>query len=249
MISILGVHFTHITERDAVSRCVEYMEGSVPRMVITAGPEFVMAVRNRPEARPALDAADMITADGIGAVIASRWYGRPLPERVAGADLVQHLLEHAARRGLRVYVLGASPASHAGALANLRGSMPDLAVSGHHGYFAQDELVAILEDIERFRPHLLLVGLGQPRQELFIAQHKERLRVPLAIGVGGAIDIISGAAKRAPALVRRAKLEWLHRLLREPHRFRRQLALPRFALAAWKEARSQKPAGLQKEGS
>ena len=242
MVCILGVHFTDMTEDEVFGRCSEYMRGDRPRVVVTAGPEFVMSLRRRPDLRYLTEEADMTTPDGIGIVIASRWYGRPLRERVTGVELAGRLLACAADAGFRAYLLGAAPASLEMALANLRSRYPRLQLEGSHGYFAPEEEADIVAGIRAFAPHLLLVGLGQPRQDIFIARHRDELRVPLALGVGGTIDVLAGTVRRAPAAFQRARLEWLYRLLREPRRLRRQLALPLFVLAAWRDAGSQRTA-------
>ncbi len=236
MVAILGVRFTHVTEDEAFARCAAYMEGGEPRVVLTAGPEFVMAAQKQAELRKAAERADLVTADGIGVVIASRWYRAPLPERVTGAELTERLLAHAAARGLRVYFLGAAEDSLQKALQTVRARFPSLAVDGRNGFFSDAKTPEVLAAARSFAPHLLLVGLGQPRQDLFIQRYKDELGVPLSIGIGGVIDVIAGNVKRAPRAIRRARLEWLYRLLQEPRRFRRQTALPLFAWRAWRES-------------
>ena len=238
-VDILGVPFSASTENEVFAQCTAFMADSQPHFVITAGPEFVMKVGADRELQHALAAADLITPDGIGIVIASRWYSQPLAERVTGVDLVQALLPHAAKMGLRVYVLGASEHSLQRALAKIRETYPTLHIAGQNGYFKHDSVMDVITAIREEAPHLLLVGLGQPVQEKFLATHLDALGIPLAIGVGGAIDVLGGTVKRAPVLFQKAKLEWLYRLLKEPSRVRRQMALPRFAIAAWWDAKNQ----------
>ncbi len=240
MVSILGIDFAHVSEDEAFARCVAYMEGDGNRVVLTAGPEFVMAAQQRGDLRSAAAAADLVTADGVGVVIASRWYGEPLPERVTGAELTERLLAYAARHGLRVFLLGAAEDSLQKALETVRARYPGVQAAGRNGYFGAADIPLVVESVRSFAPHLLLVGLGQPRQDLFIREHRESLGAPLAMGIGGVIDILGGTVKRAPLVWRRAHLEWLYRLVKEPRRFKRQLALPLFAWRAWNEARERR---------
>ncbi|MCY0869501.1 MAG: WecB/TagA/CpsF family glycosyltransferase [Firmicutes bacterium] len=240
MVSVLGVQFTDMGEADVATACARFMEDDTPHIVVTAGPEFVMRVRGDEGLRAMLAYADLVTPDGIGIVVASRWYGQPLRERVTGVELTERLLAIANGRGWRVYMLGATPQSCASALAKVRDRFPRVQLGGRHGYFSSAETDEVLRDIRAFAPHLLLVGLGQPRQERFIFEHREYLRVPLSIGIGGTIDILSGHVRRAPTVFRRAHAEWLYRLLSQPTRAARQLALPRFAVAAWRDARRER---------
>ncbi len=236
---VLGVPFSSASESEVLADCMNYMQDETPHFVITAGPEFVMKVGEDEKLRRILHQADLITPDGIGIVIASRWYGQPLTERVTGVDLAQKLILHAEEQGMRVFVLGASEDSLQRALATIRELHPTIHIAGRNGYFKHAEVSDVIAAIRKEAPHLLLVGLGQPAQEKFIADHLQEMGIPLSIGVGGAIDVLGGTVKRAPVVFQKAKLEWLYRLLREPSRVRRQVALPRFALAAWIEAKSQ----------
>jgi N-acetylglucosaminyldiphosphoundecaprenol N-acetyl-beta-D-mannosaminyltransferase len=156
---------------------------------------------------------------------------------VTGVELTPLLLHYAQEHDLRVYVLGASEEASTLAIASILRTYPGLMVKGRDGYFAKEQEHTVVEDIRAFAPHLLLVGLGQPRQEVFIDCYRETLGVPLAIGVGGTIDILAGTVKRSPQFFQQVKLEWLYRLLKEPRRFRRQLALPVFAWEAYWDAR------------
>ncbi|MDI3257716.1 MAG: WecB/TagA/CpsF family glycosyltransferase [Kyrpidia sp.] len=235
-VDVLGVGFDPITLDQAVERVAGWIDGwdgdSPPRQVVTVNPEGVMLARRHSRLADVVRRADLVTADGIGVVMASAWMGTPLPERVTGADLAERLLAVAQCRGWRVYLLGASSASLGGALAELGRRFPDVQWHGRHGYFDELGEKEIVEEIVRIRPHLLLVGMGAPRQDLWIAAHRD-LPAGVAMGIGGTIDVWSGMVKRAPVFWRRLRLEWLYRLLRQPSRIRRQLALPRFAVLAW----------------
>ncbi|MDI3327897.1 MAG: WecB/TagA/CpsF family glycosyltransferase [Alicyclobacillaceae bacterium] len=234
-VEVLDVWFDPVTLEEAASRVTGWLDGwngrPPVRQVVTANPEVVMQARRDPRVAEVIRRADLVVADGIGVVVAASWLGTPLPERVAGADLSEALLAEATKRNWRVYLLGASPASLGGALAELRRRYPGVEWGGWHGYFDAEGEREILREIERMRPHLLLVGMGAPRQDLWIAAHRH-LPAGVAIGVGGMIDVWSGTVKRAPEVWRNLHLEWLYRLCRQPSRLPRQLALPRFAALA-----------------
>ncbi|WP_074951212.1 WecB/TagA/CpsF family glycosyltransferase [Alicyclobacillus macrosporangiidus] len=228
---VLGVRFDCLTRREAVERILQWMDEGSRRMVITAGPEFVMMTERDGELKQIARAADLVTPDGIGVVWAARRQGHRVPERVTGVELVAELLDtaQARRLSLRVYVLGAREEALQACLTRFRQRYPELTFAGRNGYFEAREWPGILSEIESFGPNLWLVGLGQPRQERLIFESLGGLPPCVAIGVGGSIDVWGGVVKRAPAVFRRLNMEWLYRLLRQPSRWRRQLALPRFA--------------------
>jgi N-acetylglucosaminyldiphosphoundecaprenol N-acetyl-beta-D-mannosaminyltransferase len=200
--------------------------------VVTINPEFVMQAQQNEPFRRVLDSADLALADGIGLIAASRLLGQPLPERVAGSDLVLRIAQRAAETGWRLYFLGASPGVAEKAAETLQERHPTLTIVGTYaGSPAQQFEEDILERIRRADPDILFVAYGAPAQDMWIARNLETLATPVAIGVGGALDFVAGRAKRAPHWIQRLGLEWLHRLIREPWRWRRMLALPRFAWA------------------
>ncbi|MBX5436958.1 MAG: WecB/TagA/CpsF family glycosyltransferase [Alicyclobacillaceae bacterium] len=238
VVRVLDVRFHGLPESQVVEQILYWVAEKSRRMVITAGPEFVMMARRDPEVARIARSADLVTPDGIGIVWAAKMQGKALPGRVTGVEVVCRLLETAARRKqrLRVFLLGASQASLNRCLAVLGESFPMHVFAGRDGYFRADELPQVMAEVAAFRPDLWLVGLGQPRQEKLIFQQLGSLPPCVAIGVGGSIDVWGGTVKRAPALLRRMNLEWLYRLVRQPSRWRRQLALPQFAWQVLKDA-------------
>ncbi|MBO8173596.1 MAG: WecB/TagA/CpsF family glycosyltransferase [Bacillaceae bacterium] len=204
--------------------------------IITANPEIVMLAQSNPELQQAIQKADLITPDGIGIVIASRLLkkqnnGQVIPERVAGYDLLHGIMKQADQNHWKVYLLGASPDSNQGAADKLKTLYPNAQIVGHRdGYFTQEDEPEIIRDINDKQPHILFVALGAPKQEIWISKLLDRLNVNLAMAVGGSFDVLSGKAKRAPVIWQKLYMEWFYRLLSEPRRWRRQLALPRFML-------------------
>lgn len=234
---ILGTRFNRFTRRQAVEQVLHWIEEKSRRMVITAGPEFVMMAQRDEQIARIAQQADLVTPDGIGVVWAARRQGKPIEERVTGVEMVLDLLNTAAQRGqaLRVYLLGARPEVLEQCLQVFRMDYPTMTFAGHHGYFAEADVPQIAREMQDFKPSVWLVGLGQPRQERFIVKWHGSLPACVAIGVGGSIDVWSGVVARAPTVFRKLNIEWLYRLLKQPSRWRRQLALPRFA---WQVLRS-----------
>lgn len=229
-VKVLGIRIHRVTERQAIETMLHWMHENSNRMVITAGPEFVMKAQADEELKSIAHRADLVTADGIGVVWAAKRQARPVPERVTGVELVYNLLKTAEERNnpLRVYILGASQESLQSCLANLRTAFPKSTFVGRNGYFKAEETESVLKEVRDFAPNLWLVGLGQPRQEKLIFHALGSLPGCVAVGVGGSIDVWGGAVKRAPQAFVRLNLEWLYRLASQPSRWRRQLALPRF---------------------
>ncbi|MED3568458.1 WecB/TagA/CpsF family glycosyltransferase, partial [Bacillus thuringiensis] len=173
--------------------------------------------------------------DGIGVIIGSKILKGTLKERVTGADLTHDLIKYCNDNEYRVFLFGAAPESNKKALEKLNEQFPGAQFKGQHGFVNGEEIEKIKIKIKQFKPHLLLVGLGSPKQEEFIYENIQTLNVPLSIGIGGMIDIISGTVKRAPKMMRDTGTEWLYRLLSQPKRLKRQLVLPKFLLSVMLE--------------
>lgn len=229
-VDILDVGFDPLGLEGAVAEIEQRLDGGRRSFVITANPEFVMLASREPDVAALARSADLVLPDGTGAVIASRLLGDRLPGRAPGRLLVDSLVPRLARRGLSLFLLGAAPGIAERAAARLLRREPSLRIAGTFAgaHDRDDEAVA---RVEAAQPDVLLVAFGMPRQERWIARNLDRLpSVRLAIGVGGVFDQLAGTARLPPALVHRAGLEWLWRLAQDPSRWRRQRALPAFAL-------------------
>ncbi len=234
---VLGVRVDRLSQRQALDS-IEQMIAQrrtnntmLPcRQVVTVNPEFVMAAQRNKEFLTAINAAALVVADGAGVVLATRYLGRPAPERVTGTDLLPDLARRCAASGYRLYLLGAAPGVGEAAALRLRELAPGLEIAGTYaGSPAASEEDEIIERVRAAQADVLCVAYGAPAQELWIWRNLARLPAAVAIGVGGAYNFLSGRQQRAPAFMRKVGLEWLYRLYREPWRWRRMLALPRFA--------------------
>lgn len=218
--------------------CVTDFVGSgQPHQAVTVNPEFIMAAQHNASFRQVLNRSDLALADGWGVQAAARLLGQRLPARVTGADGVPRLAGLAAARGWRLFLLGAAPGVAARAADILQAQHPALQIVGTYAGSPNpvDEDV-IVRQVLAAQPDILFVAYGAPAQDLWIARNQDRLRIPLAMGVGGALDFVAGVRQRAPRWVQDVHLEWLYRLWQEPWRWRRQLALPQFVLAVLGQA-------------
>jgi N-acetylglucosaminyldiphosphoundecaprenol N-acetyl-beta-D-mannosaminyltransferase len=226
---ILGVRVDAVTFDQALASIEAFIAEGRPRQVVTVNPEFVMAAQSDAEFRRIINTSALALPDGVGVWWASRRLGRPLPERIPGADLVERLAQLSAQRGYRLFFLGALPGVADRAVEVLRGRYPGLAVAGTYaGSPRLEEEAANVARVQAAHPDVLLVAYGAPAQDRWIARNMSRMGVAVCIGVGGSFDFIAGVRPRAPRWLRRWGLEWLHRLITQPWRWRRMLALPHF---------------------
>lgn len=228
-VAILNVFIDAITMSAAIAKIEQFIADKTPRLVATANAEMVMLADEDPEMASILAAASLVVPDGAGVVWAGRHKGHNIPERVAGCDLVQNLFAVSAQKGYRIYLLGSAPGVVEKARDTVQERCPGVNIVGtHDGFFNDLDEALIINEIKTLHPDILLVALGVPKQEKWLSKHLASLNVPVSIGVGGTLDVLAGVMQRAPLWMQRANLEWLFRLLRQPSRALRMLALPRF---------------------
>lgn len=227
---VLGVRVDCLDMEASLDRIEQFVDAGGHHLVATVNPEFVMRARSDQDFARVLESADLCLADGSGVVWAARRQGCAMREPVTGVDLIPPLAALCARRGFRIFLLGAAPGV-ANDLANrLRVEHPELEVEAHAGTPDPSADAATLALIRAHKPQVLLVAYGHPKQELWIDRMRESLGVAVAMGVGGSFDYLTGRIPRAPTWMRRAGLEWLFRLVRQPWRVRRMAVLPIYAL-------------------
>lgn len=221
-IALLGVPFDNITIAETIARIEEMVASRQPHYLVTANVDFLVQSMRDVELHRILVNAHLVLCDGTPLVWASKLFGNPLPERVAGSDLIPLLLQIAAVKKYKVFFLGGAPESTQRAVANLRTTHPELNIVGHYSPpFASllemdhDEIVRRIREAQ---PDLLLVSFGCPKQEKWIDMHYHALGVPVSVGVGATIDFLAGTMKRAPRLMQKTGTEWLFRLAQEPRR-------------------------------
>ena len=179
--------------------------------------------RYDPELRADIACSDLVGVDGMGVVFAARLLGIPVPERVAGVDLMQEVMALCARDGYRPYFLGATKQVLERATANIRDQYPSIEIAGaQHGYYAPEEERKVVEAIKNSRADCLFIALPTPRKERFLASYRDVLDVPFIMGVGGSVDVIAQHVKRAPLWMQQSGCEWLFRVMQEPGRMWRR---------------------------
>jgi N-acetylglucosaminyldiphosphoundecaprenol N-acetyl-beta-D-mannosaminyltransferase len=218
-VNFLNTRFDRMTQNEAVelllNRLLTHQGGRIyyanAHTMVTASKESALA--------KALEQSDLLLADGSGVLWSSAFLGTPLTHNLNGTDLVPALCRMGASRGLSVYLLGAKPGVAEDAAANLKKAYPGLVIAGtQHGYYSKDDTEKVLGNIRAANPHLLLVAMGVPLQEVWIDQHASQLPGIACMGVGGLFDFVAERVPRAPYWVRSVGMEWLWRFLVEPTR-------------------------------
>jgi N-acetylglucosaminyldiphosphoundecaprenol N-acetyl-beta-D-mannosaminyltransferase len=228
-VEILGCKLDILDANEAAARIMTFAREGAGAQVVTLGTEMVVHAQKDERFRDVVNASALSLCDTVGVLGVARRRGADLHDRVTGIELVERLCAQAAREGLPTYFFGGAEGAAADAAAIMEARFPGLVVAGaRNGFFKDDEIDGIVDEIRASGAKLLFVGLGSPRQELWLAEHLGETGVGAAIGVGGSFDVLGGRATRAPHVMRRFGLEWLYRLFKEPHRWRRQLALPYF---------------------
>jgi len=227
----LGIALDVLDQAGALAWVEEAIAAGRHGWVATPNPEIAVSAWRTPALAAALNHADLCLADGIGMLWASRTLGGPLQERVPGIELLEQVLGVCARRGWPVYFLGAKPGVAAAAGRRAAARWPGLKVAGTaHGYFTAAESATVVRDILAAEPRLLAVGMGHPRQEVWLAEHSPRLPAVIGIACGGSLDVLAGQVTRAPDWFRQRNLEWFYRIVAAPReRLGRSRALVDFA--------------------
>ena len=230
-VEILGVGVDSLTMSQAVERVQDLIKRRENSIVATANAEMLMMATQDTELRDILNAAELVVADGAGTVWAANYLGYEIPERVAGADLVQEIMKISPRQDYKIFLFGAAPGIAEKVKLKAEEIYPGIKIVGvRNGYFTAADEPEIIAQIRKSQADILLAALGVPKQEKFLSRHKSELNVPVSIGVGGTFDVMAGVVKRAPLWMQKAKLEWLFRALLQPSRAGRLIALPKFVL-------------------
>lgn len=228
-LEILGCRLDVVDACDAADRIVQFARTGTGEQVVTLGTEMVVYAQRDERFRSIVNASSLSLCDTVGLLAVARRRGANLEARVTGVELVATLCALAAREEIPVYFLGGGEGVAADAAGILEARFPGLIVAGvRNGYFSEEQSGEVATLIRASNARMLFAGLGSPRQEFWLAEHLPATGVGVGVGVGGSFDVLSGRVARAPYLWRRLGVEWLYRLLSDPRRWRRQLALPYF---------------------
>jgi exopolysaccharide biosynthesis WecB/TagA/CpsF family protein len=240
-ISFFGVDIRNTSMDEALDWIIGRARASEPSVLAFVNPDCLNAAYENEDYRAALRSAHRVLPDGIGVHLGCRIKGQRLGSNLNGTDLFPRLCERAASSGASLFLLGARPGIAETAAERMQQRVPGLRIAGtHHGFFKEDETSDVVDTINRSGADILLVAMGAPRQELWLAGHFEALSVPVRMGVGGLFDFYSGRVKRAPVWVREIGMEWVWRILMEPRRMWRRYVVgnPKFLYRVWREARN-----------
>jgi N-acetylglucosaminyldiphosphoundecaprenol N-acetyl-beta-D-mannosaminyltransferase len=228
-LQILGCRLDPLDSDAAVEQILSFARGGRGAQIVTLGTEMVVYAQHDARFRAIVNEAALSLCDTVGLLAVARRRGADLHERVAGVELIERLAAAAAAEGLMIYLLGGGEGVAADAAAALQRRHPGLRVAGtRNGYFRDEESAQVASAVAASGAQMLFAGMGFPRQEYWLSEHLHETGCGVGIGVGGSFDVIAGRIERAPQPIRRLGLEWLYRLVKEPRRWRRQLALPRF---------------------
>jgi len=223
-ITMMGCGIDNLSMEETLGRIEEFIRSGLPHQHVVVNVDKLVKASRDPGLRRIVNECDLVSADGMPVVWASRLLGKPLKERVAGIDLFEALMRRAADKGWRVFLLGAR-AEVTGAVAEIyRRRYPGLALAGWRDGYWRDEAeeAQVARTVADSRADLLFVAISSPKKEHFLGKYQAAMRVPFAMGVGGTFDVAAGRVRRAPAWMQRAGLEWFWRFLQEPRRmFRR----------------------------
>jgi len=227
VVPIGPIKISLLSAQELTQRLIGHAFGDTTQHVVTANAQFYVLAEEQEAFRECIQGADYVCADGVSVVVACKWLGRARATRIPGVDLIVDLCREAARLGLKVYFLGGNPGSAERSAAILSDRFPGLRIAGvscpPRGFQSNRAVFdEVLSDIRQAHPAILFVALGAPAQEFFIRDFIRPMNIPVAIGIGGSLDIIAGEFKRAPKVLQRMGLEWAFRLAQEPRRLARR---------------------------
>ena len=230
-VNVIGQPVDCVTETQILKYVDDQIANDQQATIFAVNPEKAMRLEQDPEFAHLFRQTSVLIPDGIGMVLAARLLLKKSMARIAGADLMVTLCEHAAENNYKVFLLGAKESVNKQAAETLEHKYPKLNIVGRHdGYFDKEDSSDVIKGINNSGANLLFVALGSPLQEQWVYRNQAQLKVNVIQGVGGTFDVISGEVKRAPEFFIRLNLEWFYRLMSQPSRLIRQTALPKFAL-------------------
>lgn len=230
-VNILGVYVDMVNIPQAADRIIRFFDEDRLHKVYTPNSEIIMAAYKDESFKNLLNSADLLTADGIGVVYASKILGKPINERAAGFDIACEVLDRINGTSRKLFLFGGKPGVAEQARDNLLKKYPALNIVGcRNGYFKPEEEPEIVKEINDSGADLVFVCLGAPKQEQWLDRNSDALKARVAMGIGGSLDVFAGTAERAPKFFCDHGIEWLYRLIKQPSRAGRMLALPKFGL-------------------
>jgi N-acetylglucosaminyldiphosphoundecaprenol N-acetyl-beta-D-mannosaminyltransferase len=222
-INFFGVNLDIITMQETLERISEFIKnksetgGGVQHVVVNVA-KLVYAQKDE-QLREIINACPLINVDGAGVVLGAKFLGVNIPERVAGIDLMENLIEYSAQKGYRPYFFGAKEEIVKNVVEIYKKKYPQLEIAGfRNGYYSDEEEESLVEAIRDSKADILFVAMGSPKKEIFLSKYSKAMEVPFTMGVGGSFDVVAGKVQRAPEWMQKLHSEWLFRLIQEPKR-------------------------------
>ena len=232
-IQMMGCAVDNLDMEESLAVVEGFIRSGRPHQHVVVNVDKIVKASRDPGLRRIINDCDLINADGMPVVWASRLLGKPLKERVTGVDLFEALMARAAQKGWRVFLLGAREEVVSGVARLYPARYPGLTIAGYrNGYWSKAEEEAVVAQISAARPDILFVAISSPTKEAFLARYQAAMKVPFAMGVGGTFDVAVGHVKRAPVWMQKAGLEWFYRFLQEPRRMFRRYFIEDMAFVA-----------------
>mgnify|MGYP000847488357 FL=1 len=230
---LMGCAVDNLNMAETLDVVEGFIRSGKPHQHVVVNVDKIVKANRDPALRQIINDCDLINADGMPVVWASRLLGKPLKERVTGVDLFEALMARAAEKGWRVFLLGAREEVVSGVARLYPARYPGLTLAGYrNGYWTPEEEEKVVEEIAATRPDILFVAISSPKKEAFLARYQAAMKVPFAMGVGGTFDVAVGLVKRAPVWMQNAGLEWFYRFLQEPRRMFRRYFIDDMAFVA-----------------
>lgn len=230
-VEILGVPIARVTMSETLGIIDQFVRSGQPHLIVTADAAGLAQANSDSELYDVYGSADLVTPDSEGVMWAARRLGKPVPERVSGVDILEEVCASSAKKGHRIFFLGAAPGVAAEAADRLMNRFPGCNIVGaRDGFFKPEDDMMIAHEVAQYRPDILFVGMGIPRQEKFIRKTQAIIQAKVGIGVGGSFDVHSGRVQRAPLWIRNLHLEWLWRTASNPKKIKKAANLPKFVL-------------------
>ena len=222
-IEILGCKIDNLSMEETLQKVEGFIKSGRPHQHVVVNVDKLVKASRDPELRRIINECALVNADGMAVVWASRLLGKPLKERVAGVDLFESIMQRAAMKTWRVFLLGAREDVVSRVKQDYEQKYPGLTVAGYrNGYWAQEDEASVVGQIEAAQADILFVAISSPKKEQFLNRYQAEMRIPFAMGVGGTFDVAVGKVKRAPRWMQVSGFEWFYRFLQEPRRmFRR----------------------------
>ena len=227
--TVLGIQVNTEGYDELLPLVFEQIEKNNKSLIVAINPEKIMKAKEDSSLKTLLNNAEFQIPDGIGVILASKIQKGQITSRVTGVDMMLRLCEEAAKRNKPIFLYGGKPGVADQAAAKLQELYPSIQIAGTQDGYEKDNQ-KVLDKINEAKPDLLFVAMGSPKQENWINANRDLLHPTIYQGVGGSFDVLAGNVKRAPAAFQKVGMEWFYRLMKEPHRLKRQMALPLFLM-------------------